>query len=113
LRTQKATRCIGKYKLCACAHVCVCVSLYFHRKVIFFISGILQSVWKVAVHLGYGTSFWLSVLKLPLKCAVLSLCSVVKQRLKCNTGKVCNCLIEILLYRRSWTSLRTPFTSAQ
>jgi hypothetical protein len=25
-----------------------------------------------------------------LKCAVVSLYSVVKQRLKCNTGKVCN-----------------------
>jgi hypothetical protein len=32
-----------------------------------------------------------------LKCAVVSLCSVVKQRLKCNTGKVCNCLIQFLL----------------
>jgi hypothetical protein len=26
-----------------------------------------------------------------------SLYSVVKQRLKCNTGKVCNCLIQFLL----------------
>jgi hypothetical protein len=32
-----------------------------------------------------------------LKCAVVSLYSVVKQRLKCNTGKVCNCLIQFLL----------------
>jgi hypothetical protein len=38
-----------------------------------------------------------SVLKLPLKCAVASLYSVVKQRLKCNAGKVCNCLIQFLL----------------
>jgi hypothetical protein len=30
-----------------------------------------------------------SVSKLPLKGAVVSLYSVVKQRLKCNTGKVC------------------------
>jgi hypothetical protein len=30
-------------------------------------------------------------------CAVVSLYSVVKQRLKCNTGKVCNCLIQFLL----------------
>jgi hypothetical protein len=37
------------------------------------------------------------VSKLPLKCAVVSLYSVVKQRLKCNTGKVCNCLIQFLL----------------
>jgi hypothetical protein len=36
-----------------------------------------------------------------------------KQKLKCNTGKVCNCLIQFLLYRCSWTSLPTPFISAQ
>jgi hypothetical protein len=36
-------------------------------------------------------------IKLPLKCVVLSLYSVVKQRLKCNSGKVCNCLIQFLL----------------
>jgi hypothetical protein len=34
---------------------------------------------------------------LPLKCAVVSMYSVVKQRLKCNTGKVCNCLVQFLL----------------
>jgi hypothetical protein len=39
----------------------------------------------------------LSVSKLPLQCAVVSLYSVVKQRLKCNTGKVCDCFILILL----------------
>jgi hypothetical protein len=39
----------------------------------------------------------LSVQKLPLQCAVVSLYSVVKQRLKCNTGKVFNCLIQFLL----------------
>jgi hypothetical protein len=53
---------------------------------------------------------------LPLKCAVVSLYSVVKLRLKCNTGKVCNCLIQFnlgCLYRRSWTSLSTPFARAQ
>jgi hypothetical protein len=48
------------------------------------------------VHLGYGTNILLSVSKLPLKCAV-PLYSVVKQLLKCNTGKVCNCLIQFLL----------------
>jgi hypothetical protein len=37
-----------------------------------------------------------SVSKLPLQCAVVSLYSVVKQLLKCNTGKVCNCLIQFL-----------------
>jgi hypothetical protein len=40
---------------------------------------------------------WLSVSKLPMKCAVVSLYSVVKQRLKCNAGKVCNCVIQFLL----------------
>jgi hypothetical protein len=58
-----------------------------------------------------------SVSKLPLQCAVVSLYSVVKQRLKCNTGKVCNCLIQFNLgsglYKRLWTSLSTPFVSAQ
>jgi hypothetical protein len=39
----------------------------------------------------------LPVSKLPLKRAVVSLYSVVKQRLKCNTGKVCNCLIQFFL----------------
>jgi mannose/fructose/N-acetylgalactosamine-specific phosphotransferase system component IID len=33
---------------------------------------------------------------LRLQCAVVSLYSV-KQRLKCNTGKVCNCLLHFLL----------------
>jgi hypothetical protein len=46
--------------------------------------------------LGYGTYIWLLVSRLPLKCAVVSLYSVVKQQLKCNTGKVCNCLIQFL-----------------
>jgi hypothetical protein len=49
------------------------------------------------VHLGYCAWIWLSVSKLPLKCAVVSLYSVVKQWLKCNTSKVCNCLIQFLL----------------
>jgi hypothetical protein len=39
----------------------------------------------------------LSVSKLPLKCAVVSLYSVVKQRLKCNTRKMFNCLIQFLI----------------
>jgi hypothetical protein len=47
------------------------------------------------VHLGYGAV--LSLLKLPLQCAVVSLHSVVKQMSKCNTGKVCNWLIQFLL----------------
>jgi hypothetical protein len=71
---------------------------------------------KVAVHLGYGTYIWLhlvSVPKLPLQCAVISLYSVVKQRLKCNTGKVCNCVIQVLRYRRLGSSLPKPFICAQ
>jgi hypothetical protein len=57
----------------------------------------IQCVRKVAVYLGYGTYIWLSLSKLPLKFAVFSLYSVVKQQLKCNTSKVCNCLIQFLL----------------
>jgi hypothetical protein len=57
----------------------------------------IQCVRKVAVHLGYGTYIWLSVSKVPLTCAVVSRYSVVKQRLKCNASKVCNCLIRYLL----------------
>jgi hypothetical protein len=73
----------------------------FRKKLILILSSesmaIIQCVWKVSVHLGYGTKIWLSVSKLLLKCAVVSLYSVVKQRLKCNTVKVCNCLIQFLL----------------
>jgi hypothetical protein len=51
---------------------------------------IVQLVRKVAVHLGYSPYIWLSVPKLPFQCAVVSLYSVVKQRLsaipvKCAT----------------------------
>jgi hypothetical protein len=60
-------------------------------------TAIIRRVRIVAVHLSYVTYIWLSVSKLPLKCAVVSLYSVVKQRLKCNTGKVCNCLIQFIL----------------
>jgi hypothetical protein len=49
------------------------------------------------VRLGYSTYIWLSVSKLLLRCAVVSLYSVVKQQLNCNTGKACNCLIQFLL----------------
>jgi hypothetical protein len=49
------------------------------------------------MHLGYGPYVWLSVPHLPLQCADVSLYSVVKQRLKCNTGKVCGCLVQFLL----------------
>jgi hypothetical protein len=55
---------------------------------------IIQCVWNIAVRLGYGTQIWLSVSK--LKCGVVSLYSVVKNWLKCNTGKVCNCLIKFV-----------------
>jgi hypothetical protein len=57
----------------------------------------VQCVRKVAVHSGYGPYIWLSVPKLPLQCAAVSLYSAVKQRLKRNTGKVCDCLVQFLL----------------
>jgi hypothetical protein len=69
---------------------CIYYLTVWRRNVICFV----QCVRKVAVHLGYGTYICLSVSKLPLKCAVVSLYSVVKQRLKCNSVKVCNCLIQ-------------------
>jgi hypothetical protein len=72
---------------------------------------------EIAVHLGYGMQIWLSISNLPLKCAVVSMYTVVKQWLKCNTSKLFNCLIQFNsgsgLYRRSWTSLPTTFVSAQ
>jgi hypothetical protein len=74
---------------------------------------LIECIQKVAVYLGYGTKIWLSELKLPLKCAVVSLYSAIKQRLKCNTGKVCNYLIQFLLTMVLWTSLPTPFVNAQ
>jgi hypothetical protein len=58
---------------------------------------IFRGFGKFAVHVGYGTWIWLSVSKLQLKCAFVSLYLVVKQRLKFNTGKVLNCLIQFLL----------------
>jgi hypothetical protein len=54
-------------------------------------------VQKGTVHLGYDAWIWLPVLKLPLKCAVVSVYSVVKQWLKCNTSKMWNRLIKFLL----------------
>jgi hypothetical protein len=36
-------------------------------------------------------------IEVAVKCAVVSLDLLVKQRLKCNTGKVSNCLIQFLL----------------
>jgi hypothetical protein len=49
------------------------------------------------VYLRYGTQILLSLSKLLLQCAFVSLYSFVNQRLKCNTGRVCNCLIQFLL----------------
>jgi hypothetical protein len=71
--------------------MCVCVCVYVRVCT----RARVQCVRRVAVHLGYakwiwlsgyGTWIWLSVSKLSLKCAAVSLYSVVKQRLKCNTG---------------------------
>jgi hypothetical protein len=52
----------------------------------------------------------LSALNLPLKCAVVSLYTVFKQRLKCNTRKVCNYLIQFLL---TMFHEKEPIISAQ
>jgi hypothetical protein len=77
-----------------------CVSVFFFTN---NIRNIFQSVknstrcgafGKSLCTYGYGTYIWLSVPKLPLQCAAVSLYLAVKQRLKCNTGKVCNCLIQ-------------------
>jgi hypothetical protein len=59
----------------------------------------IQCVLKIAVPLSYGTvrTFSCQYRSCPLKCAVVWLYSVVKHRLKCNTGKACNCLIQFLL----------------
>jgi hypothetical protein len=70
------------------------------------------------VHLVYSAKIWLSVAKLPLKCAVVSLYSVVKQRLRYNTGNVCDCSYSLWFFQLRnggflWTSLSTTFVSAQ
>jgi hypothetical protein len=93
------------------------IDITLHR-IIAALRFLIRCVRKVAVHLDYGTYIWLSVSKLAFRCAVVSLYSVVKQLLKCNTGKVCNCLIQFNsdsgLYSRSWTSLPISFfVSAQ
>jgi hypothetical protein len=49
------------------------------------------------VHLDYSTKVWLSLSEFPLQCALVPLYSVVKQRLKCNTGKLCYCLFQGLI----------------
>jgi hypothetical protein len=41
---------------------------------------LIRCIQKVTVQLGYSTKIWLSVSKLLLKCAVVSLYSVVKQQ---------------------------------
>jgi hypothetical protein len=51
----------------------------------------VRSESRCALRLGYVD------LVVLLKCAVVSLYSVVQQRLKCNIGKACNCLIQFLL----------------
>jgi hypothetical protein len=71
--------------------------ILFHQVKLNSYTTIKLCVRKVAVRLGYGTFIWLPVSKLPLQCAVVSLYSAVKWQLKCNTGKVCNCLIQFLL----------------
>jgi hypothetical protein len=80
--------CIMVYITICTVRVCLILEIMYSYYVI-------QSVRKVAVHLCYGTEVWLSVSKLPSKCAVVLLYSVVKQLLKCC--EVCNCLIQFLL----------------
>jgi hypothetical protein len=91
-------------------HVLPSVGVLWNQSQNFLVHQHITCVRKVAVHLGYGTYIWLSVTKLTLQCAVIWLYSVVKQWLKCNTGKVCNCLVQLTgsdPYRRSCTSLPT------
>jgi hypothetical protein len=73
-----------------CMYVCMNVCIHACMYVYMYVYMYVQSVRKVAVHLGYSTYIRLSVSKLPLQCTVVSLYSV-KQRLKCNTGKVFTC----------------------
>jgi hypothetical protein len=57
----------------------------------------LRSESRCALRLGY-VDFVVSIeVAAEVCCYVISLDSVVKQRLKCYTGKVCNCLIQFLL----------------
>jgi hypothetical protein len=65
------------------------------------------------VHLGYGTYICLSVSKLPLKCSVVSLYSVVIQPLNSNTVELCNCLIQFLLTMVRGHHFQQFFVSAQ
>jgi hypothetical protein len=59
---------------------------------------VLQCVQKVAVHLGYVTYVDLVIsIEVAVKVCCCFTVFVCKQRLKCNTGKVCNCLIQLLL----------------
>jgi hypothetical protein len=54
---------------------------------------IIQCVRKVAVHLGYG---YLDLV-VSIEVAVEVCCLFHCNQLKCNTGKVCNCLLQFLL----------------
>jgi hypothetical protein len=51
-------------------------------------------------------------IEVAVEVCLLSLYSVVKQRLKCNTGKVCNCLIQFL-YTMILSIEELVFISAQ
>jgi hypothetical protein len=58
---------------------------------------VIKCVRKVAVHLRLRYVDLVVGIEVAVEVCVISLYSVVKQRLKCNTGKVCNCLIQFLL----------------
>jgi hypothetical protein len=52
------------------------------------------------VHLGYGTVRYVYLVvsvEVAFEVCCCLMYSVVKQRLKCNTGKLCHCLIQFLL----------------
>jgi hypothetical protein len=62
----------------------------------FYVTNTVRSESRCAPRLRY---LYLVASTEVLKCAVVSLYSVVKQWLKCNTGELRNCLIQFILTR--------------
>jgi hypothetical protein len=110
------------------------ISHHFHNYPIYFILSIFITIlcYRVLLDSILYPAFWKSLCiwatvhrfgcqYQSCRCSVLLFHCIQllnsAQRLKCNTGKVCDCLIQLNsgsgLYRRSWTSLPTPFVSAQ
>jgi hypothetical protein len=94
-----------------CKNGCTIVPQLLHYT--YIACHVVQYVWKSCYALRLEYVDLVVSIELPLKCVVVSVYSFVKHQLKCNTGKVCNCLIQFLLCRHSWTSLPTPFISGQ